>query len=93
MKILMLQAELQFYASFSLKDKRSVLKRIIDRLRTRLNVTVAEVDHQDDYGLGTIAIITVSMLEDRVEKTIAACIREIELAGDVEILAENREWL
>lgn len=93
MKILLLQAELQFYSSFSVKEKRALLKRIIDRLRTRLNVSVAEVDHHDEWQLATIAIITVSMLEARVEKTIAACIREIELSGDVEILAENREWL
>ncbi|MGF1571832.1 MAG: DUF503 domain-containing protein [Sumerlaeia bacterium] len=93
MKILLLQAEIRFYSAFSLKDKRSVLKRIIDRLRTRLNVTVAEIDHHDEWQLATIAIITVSMLESRVEKTIQACIKEIELSGDVEILAENREWL
>jgi uncharacterized protein YlxP (DUF503 family) len=92
-KILLVQLDLQFYAAQSLKEKRSTLKRIVQRLRQRLNVSVAEVDHHDEHDCGTIALVTVSMLEEATERTIASCLREIELAGDVEIVAENREWL
>ena len=31
----------------SLKDKRSVLKRMTDRVKNAYNVSIAEIDHQD----------------------------------------------
>ena len=39
--------ELEVYGAQSLKEKRSVVKSLLDRLRQRHNVSVAETDHQD----------------------------------------------
>ena len=39
--------EIQLPYSHSLKDKRAVLLKIRDRLRSRFNVAIAELDHQD----------------------------------------------
>jgi len=44
----------------SLKDKRSVVKRIIDRTKNRFRVSVAEVDCLDLRNRGRIGVAVVS---------------------------------
>ena len=41
------EVECYFYNEQSLKDKRSLLKRITHKLRQKLNVSVAELDYHD----------------------------------------------
>jgi uncharacterized protein len=52
--------ELFIPASESLKDKRRVLKSISTVVRNKLNVSIAEVDHQDlwqrtAFGIGCVS--------------------------------------
>ncbi len=44
----------------SLKEKRSVLKPLVSRLRQRYNVSVAEVGEQDKWQIAEIAVACVS---------------------------------
>jgi uncharacterized protein YlxP (DUF503 family) len=44
----------------SLKGKRTVVKSVIQRIRNRFNVAVAEVDTQDLWQLATLGIVCVS---------------------------------
>jgi uncharacterized protein YlxP (DUF503 family) len=44
----------------SLKGKRHVLKGLKDRVRTRFEVAVAEVDHHDIWQRATLAVACVS---------------------------------
>jgi uncharacterized protein YlxP (DUF503 family) len=48
------------WAINSLKQKRSVVKSLIGRLKARFNVSVAEVDHQDNKTRAVIAVAMVS---------------------------------
>ena len=41
--------ELHLAGAHSLKDKRSVIKSLKDRLRQSFNVSVAETDHQESW--------------------------------------------
>ncbi len=43
----------------SLKDKRSVIKSLKDRLRARFNVSVAEIEHQDVIQTACLAVAIV----------------------------------
>lgn len=43
----------------SLKEKRSILKSILARLRQEFNLSVAEVDGHDVWGVGVIALAAV----------------------------------
>ncbi len=54
------QLTFQLYASDSLKDKRRVVRAIIDRTRARFNVAVAEVADQDTWESCVIGITCVS---------------------------------
>ncbi len=54
------QLTFQLYASDSLKEKRRVVRSIVDRTRARFNVAVAEVADQDVWGSCVIGITCVS---------------------------------
>ena len=43
------EINLMIYESHSLKDKRQIIKSIIGRLQSRFNVSIAEVDYNDNW--------------------------------------------
>jgi len=43
----------------SLKGKRSIVKSLIGRLKSRFNISISEVDHQDNKTSAVIAIAIV----------------------------------
>lgn len=55
-----LRLELHLPASDSLKAKRSVVNHVKERIRTRFNVSVAEVDNQDLWQRATLGVAAVS---------------------------------
>lgn len=55
-----LRVELSLPGSNSLKDKRRLLKSLLDRLHQSFNVSAAEIDHQDDWRHAGVAVSTVS---------------------------------
>ena len=44
----------------SLKAKRSIVKSVIGRIKSRFNVSISEVDHQDNKTSAVIGIAAVS---------------------------------
>jgi hypothetical protein len=55
-----LRVRLYVRESRSLKDKRQVVKSIKDRLRNNFNVSIAEVDAQENRQLAVLGIAMVS---------------------------------
>jgi uncharacterized protein YlxP (DUF503 family) len=51
---------LQLAENSSLKGKRMVAKSVIQRVRNRFNVAVAEIDTQDVWEVITLGIVCVS---------------------------------
>src|SRR4051812_39411420 len=71
----------------SLKDKRQVLRKVIDRLRARFNVSVAEVGDNDVWQRAVVGICAVSNDHSFVNEVLDKCARD---AGNIaEII--NRE--
>ena len=60
MVIGLLEARLSLPGARSLKDKRQVIKSLKDRVRQRVNVSVAEVDYQDVWQSAALAFVTVA---------------------------------
>ncbi len=79
-----LRLELHLPSSDSLKAKRSVLNHVKERLRTRFNVSVAEVDHQDLWQRATIGVAAVSgdgaVLDHLLHDIVSAVEREDRLS-------------
>jgi len=60
MTVGVLRVVLHVPAAQSLKDRRSVVKRLKDQLRGRFNIAVAEVDAGERWQLATLGITTVA---------------------------------
>src|ERR687886_813225 len=54
------RVELHMAENSSLKGKRMVVKSVIQRVRNRFNVAVAEVDTQDVWQVATLGIACLS---------------------------------
>jgi len=53
-------AQIHMQGITSLKQKRSIVKSLIGRLKSRFNISIAEVDHQDCKGSAVVGISVVS---------------------------------
>ncbi len=53
-------AQMYMHGIASLKAKRSIVKSVIGRLRSRFNISVSEVDHQDNKTSAVLGIAVVS---------------------------------
>ncbi len=84
MHIALLRAAVEIPASFSLKDKRRVLRSIKDRTSRKMNVSVAEVGQHDIWNRAELAFVTVAENKDVIDKRLAALLR---------LLEENAGWV
>ena len=55
-----LRLALHIPEAHSLKERRMAVRRVVERLRARFNVSVAEVGDQSRWQLATVAVTTVS---------------------------------
>jgi uncharacterized protein YlxP (DUF503 family) len=54
------RVSMQLAENSSLKGKRMVVKSVVQRVRNRFNVAIAEIDTQDAWELITLGIVCVS---------------------------------
>lgn len=66
----------------SLKEKRHIVKSIIDKVRWRFNVSIAEIGHQDKWQLVTFGLATISSSSKVVNQVISSVISFIEDSKD-----------
>jgi uncharacterized protein YlxP (DUF503 family) len=74
----------------SLKDKRSVVRMLLSRLRSKFNLSAAEVGAQDVItliDLGVAAIAASAAQADSIAENVTAFIR---MNTEAEILSEER---
>jgi uncharacterized protein YlxP (DUF503 family) len=88
-----LTIELRLDDSHSLKDKRHVVKGLKDRLRHKFNVAVAEIDYQDLWQRGLVAVVTVSSDRGNAELLLQSVESDaVSLLGPV-LISATLEWL
>lgn len=71
MVIGLLEVKISIPEARSLKDKRSVLRGVKDRIVARMNVSVAEVGAQDYWQSAELAMVTVAATRDVVERRLS----------------------
>lgn len=73
-------AEVQLYLaeSQSLKDKRQVIKSLKERIRSRFNVAVAEVEHQELWQRATLGLAVLSTEARHARQSLDEVVRFIE---------------
>jgi uncharacterized protein YlxP (DUF503 family) len=86
-------AQLTFYIphAVSLKDKRQVCRRIMDRARHRFNASIAEVGTQEAHRALTIGVSVVSGEIGHAKKSLDEIIRFMEENAEAE-LVEIEAW-
>lgn len=77
----------------SLKDKRSVVRSVKDRLVHRMNVSAAETDYQDQWKMAELAFVTVAANRDIVQKRIAELSSALRANPRYVLLSLNTEML
>ena len=85
--------ELRLDGSLSLKDKRHYVKGLKDRLRTKFNVSVAEIGYQELWQRGLVAVVTVSGDQSHAEKVLQNVEREAALMLGPILVDATVEWL
>lgn len=79
--------------SRSLKAKRAAVRPIVDGLRHRFKVSVAEVDHQDQWQRATIGVAVVSSSDGHLREVLESVERFIANAPEVELLDSETAYL
>ena len=88
-----LTLELMLDESHSLKDKRHVVKGLKDRLRSRYNVSVAEIGYQDLWQRGLVAVATVGSDRGVAEGVLQRAERDAaDLLGGI-LVSATTEWM
>lgn len=64
--------------SRSLKEKRQVVNSIKDRVKSRFNVSIAEIDHLDDRRHAVLAIACVSNNGGQVNSSLSNVVNFVE---------------
>jgi uncharacterized protein len=91
--VLALVVDLHLPASHSLKDKRAVVKTILEGARHRYQVAAAETDRQDKWQRAELVFAAVAGSRRHVEEVLDAVDRFVWSFPDVEVLATERPWL
>jgi uncharacterized protein len=79
--------------SRSLKAKRAAIRPIVDGLRHRLRLSVAEVDHHDTWQRAAIAVAVVAESDGRLREVLATVDRFVAHAPGIELLDTETAWL
>lgn len=86
-------AELTIFEVFSLKEKRHIIKSIIERLKSRFNISIAEVGENDIWQKSIIGFAVVSNSNKHINEVIDKVINFIDNDERVEIINICKEIL
>ncbi|MFW5870493.1 MAG: DUF503 domain-containing protein [Candidatus Sumerlaeota bacterium] len=77
----------------SLKEKRAIVKPVIEHLRRHFNLAVAEVDDQDIWRSAVLSIATISADKNVVESTLRQATDYFDSRHELEIVGHQFEIL
>ena len=88
-----LQLELRFAQSHSLKEKRMTLKSIKDRLRREFNIAVAEIEDQDRWQSARLGISSIGSDKRYVNGLLSRVEQWAQRQRDAELVSSQMELL
>ena len=93
MRIGIITASISIPEARSLKDKRQVLRSYKDRVLNKMNVSVAEVDRQDNWNFADLAFVTVAAESDVVQQRISDIDRSLHSDPRMVLLTLHTEMM
>ena len=85
--------DLHLPEAHSLKDKRAIIRPILEGCRRRYQVAAAEVDHQDAWQRAGVGVSAVSSSAGHVAEVLDQVERFVWSFPEIEVLAADRRWL
>jgi uncharacterized protein len=77
----------------SLKEKRSVIRPILDGAHRRFGVAVSEVAHQDSLREATLGMAAVSGSAGQAVRVLDAVERFVWSFPEIEVVRSERNWM
>ena len=93
MHVLALEIDIHVPTSRSLKDKRAVLRPVIDGIRRRYPVAVAEIDHQDVWQRAGVGVAAVAGTVSHAESIVDDVERFVWSFPELEVVDTVRRWM
>jgi uncharacterized protein YlxP (DUF503 family) len=91
--ISLLTIELLIPWAQSLKDRRSAVRGLKDRLSSRFNASVAEIGYQDKWQRAVLAVCILGNDRRQLESDMARVRQLCEETQDLQIAAMQQQWL
>ncbi len=93
MHVAALSMDLHLPQVHSLKEKRSVIRPILDGCRRRFGVAAAEVDYQDRWQRAGLGFSVVASTPAHAAEVLDSVERFVWSFPEVEVLSAERHWL
>jgi uncharacterized protein YlxP (DUF503 family) len=93
MFVVSLAVDLHLPAARSLKEKRMVVKSILDGARHRFRVAAAEVGFQDQWQRAELGFAVVAGTERHATEVLDEVDRFVWSRPEIEVLSTERRWL
>jgi uncharacterized protein YlxP (DUF503 family) len=93
MFVLALEIDLRIVDAHSLKDKRQVVKSLVETVRRRFGISAAEVGHQENWQRTTLGFAVVASSAHQAAVVIDDVDRFVWSHPAVEVIAGERTWL
>ena len=93
MVIGVLTVELDIGGAHSLKEKRTVLNRVKDRVRQKFNVSIAEIEAHDVWNLAHLGVAVVSNEQRFANQVLSKVIDHIDTIRDCSLADYSIEFI
>jgi len=93
MHILLIKLNLYIPNSHSLKEKRRQVKSLKDRLCSRFNASVAEVEHLDSWQKSVVGVCLLNNDKSYLDKQYSLIENVVLEYSELELISADREWL
>mgnify|MGYP000376682063 CR=1 FL=1 len=74
----------------SLKEKRRLIKSLLDKINNKFNVSIAEIDKQDMWQRSVIGIVSVSNSRKPIERTYTSIIELVDQKSGIELMKTEK---
>ena len=91
MKVYAIELTLRAPWVHSLKEKRMILKSILNKLHNKFNISVGEIAKQDDHQLLVIGIVGLALTTRQLESRMEEIITFIDETTEAEIIEKKKE--
>ncbi len=93
MHVAVVQFELHIPTSRSLKEKRAALRPIVEGLRHRFQISVAEVGYQDKWQRALVGMAVVSDSVGHATEVVDSVERWVWTKPDIEVCRFETTWV